>query len=35
MANEFRCGMAVLAGPDVTEGVSRFRGGAGRSGAPA
>ena len=35
MANEFRHGMAVLAGPDVTEGVSRFRGGAGRSGAPA
>src|SRR5215469_5784293 len=35
MANEFRHGMAVLAGPDVTDGVSRFRGGAGRGGAPA
>ena len=35
MANEFRHGMAVLAQPDVIEGVSRFRGGAGRSGAPA
>jgi len=35
MANEFRHGMAVLAGPAVVEGVSRFRGGAGRGGAPA
>jgi enoyl-CoA hydratase len=35
MANEFRHGMAVLAGPGVIEGVSRFRGGAGRGGAPA
>ena len=35
MANEFRHGMAVLAQPDVTEGVSRFRGGAGRGGTPA
>jgi enoyl-CoA hydratase/carnithine racemase len=35
MANEFRRGMAVLAGPGVVEGVSRFRGGAGRGGAPA
>jgi enoyl-CoA hydratase len=35
MANEFRHGMAVLAGPGVLEGVSRFRGGAGRGGAPA
>jgi len=35
MANEFRHGMAVLAGADVTDGVSRFRGGAGRGGAPA
>jgi len=34
MANEFRHGMAVLAGPGVVEGVSRFRGGAGRGGAP-
>ena len=34
MANEFRHGMDVLARPDVTEGVSRFRGGAGRGGAP-
>jgi enoyl-CoA hydratase len=35
MGNEFRHGMAVLAGPGVVEGVSRFRGGAGRGGAPA
>jgi len=35
MANEFARGMAVLAGPGVVEGVSRFRGGAGRGGAPA
>jgi enoyl-CoA hydratase len=35
MANEFRHGMAVLAGPGVVEGVSRFRGGAGRGGTPA
>jgi len=35
MANEFTRGMAVLAGPGVVEGVSRFRGGAGRGGAPA
>jgi enoyl-CoA hydratase len=35
MANEFRHGMSVLAGPGVVEGVSRFRGGAGRGGAPA
>ena len=35
MANEFRHGMDVLAGPGVVEGVSRFRGGAGRGGAPA
>ena len=35
MANEFRRGMAVIAGPGVVEGVSRFRGGAGRGGAPA
>src|SRR5215467_6695610 len=35
MANEFRHGMAVLAGPGTLEGVSRFRGGAGRGGAPA
>jgi enoyl-CoA hydratase len=35
MANEFRHGMGVLAGPGVVEGVSRFRGGAGRGGAPA
>ena len=35
MSNEFRHGMAVLAGPGVVEGVSRFRGGAGRGGAPA
>jgi enoyl-CoA hydratase len=35
MANEFRHGMGVLAGPAVVEGVSRFRGGAGRGGTPA
>jgi enoyl-CoA hydratase len=35
MASEFRRGMDVLAGPGVVEGVSRFRGGAGRGGAPA
>jgi enoyl-CoA hydratase len=35
MANEFRHGMATLAHPGVVEGVSRFRGGAGRGGAPA
>jgi enoyl-CoA hydratase len=34
MANEFRLGMGVLTGPGVTEGVSRFRGGAGRGGTP-
>ena len=34
MAAEFRHGLAVLAGPGVLEGVSRFRGGAGRGGAP-
>jgi enoyl-CoA hydratase len=35
MANEFRRGTATLADPGVVEGVSRFRGGAGRGGAPA
>ena len=35
MANEFRHGLATLADPGVVEGVSRFRGGAGRGGAPA
>jgi enoyl-CoA hydratase len=35
MANEFRHGRDVLAGPSIVEGVSRFRGGAGRGGAPA
>jgi enoyl-CoA hydratase len=35
MANEFRHGMATLADPAVIAGVSRFRGGAGRGGAPA
>jgi enoyl-CoA hydratase len=35
MANEFGHGMATLADPAVIEGVSRFRGGAGRGGAPA
>jgi len=35
MANEFSHGMATMADPGVVEGVSRFRGGAGRGGAPA
>jgi enoyl-CoA hydratase len=35
MTNEFALGMATLADPGVVEGVSRFRGGAGRGGAPA
>ena len=35
MANEFRHGMAVLAAPGMADGVDRFRGGAGRGGAPA
>jgi enoyl-CoA hydratase len=35
MANEFGRGMATLADPGVVEGVSRFRGGAGRGGTPA
>ncbi len=35
MAGEFSNGMATLADPGVVEGVSRFRGGAGRGGAPA
>jgi enoyl-CoA hydratase len=35
MKNEFALGMATLADPGVVEGVSRFRGGAGRGGAPA
>jgi len=35
VANEFRHGLDVLAGPGIVEGVSRFRGGAGRGGAPA
>jgi enoyl-CoA hydratase len=35
MANEFSHGMATLADPAVIAGVSRFRGGAGRGGAPA
>jgi enoyl-CoA hydratase len=35
MANEFARGMATLEDAAVIEGVSRFRGGAGRGGAPA
>ena len=35
MDNEFSLGMATLADPGVFEGVSRFRGGAGRGGSPA
>src|SRR6516162_5236763 len=34
MANEFRHGMTVLAAPGMADGVDRFRGGAGRGGAP-
>jgi enoyl-CoA hydratase len=35
MAGEFRHGMASLADPEAVAGLSRFRGGAGRGGAPA
>jgi enoyl-CoA hydratase len=35
MAGEFRHGMASLSDPEVFAGLSRFRGGAGRGGAPA
>jgi enoyl-CoA hydratase len=35
MAREFSHGMATLTDPGVFEGVARFRGGAGRGGAPA
>lgn len=35
LANEFRRGMATLTSPGVVEGISRFRGGAGRGGSPA
>jgi enoyl-CoA hydratase len=35
MANEFSDGMDTLKDPAVVEGVSRFRGGAGRGGSPA
>ena len=35
LANEFAHGLATLEDPAVIEGVSRFRGGAGRGGAPA
>lgn len=35
MAGEFRHGLATLTDPGVFEGVARFRGGAGRGGAPA
>jgi len=35
MANEFRHGMTVLVAPGMADGVDRFRGGAGRGGAPA
>ena len=34
MANEFRHGMATLGGAEMTEGIKRFRAGAGRGGAP-
>jgi enoyl-CoA hydratase len=35
IAEEFRRGLAVLAGPEVRDGVDRFRGRAGRGGGPA
>jgi enoyl-CoA hydratase len=35
MANEFRHGMSALADPGLAEQIGRFRGGAGRGGAPA
>jgi hypothetical protein len=35
MANEFQLGAATLAAPGTADGISRFRGGAGRGGAPA
>jgi hypothetical protein len=35
MANEFRHGISTLRQPDITEGVARFRNGAGRGGVPA
>jgi enoyl-CoA hydratase len=35
MANEFAHGQAALSDPGLRAGVSRFRGGAGRGGAPA
>jgi enoyl-CoA hydratase len=35
MANEFRHGLGALGDPGMVAGVSRFRGGAGRGGAPA
>jgi enoyl-CoA hydratase len=34
MANEFRHGMTALASPALADGLERFRGGAGRGGAP-
>jgi hypothetical protein len=34
MANEFRHGMTALAAPGLAEEIERFRGGAGRGGAP-
>ena len=35
MAREFELGVATLDDPGVVEGLSRFRGGAGRGGTPA
>ena len=35
MANEFRHGMSALAAPGLADEIGRFRGGAGRGGAPA
>jgi enoyl-CoA hydratase len=34
MANEFRLGLTTLEGPGTAAGIARFRGGAGRGGAP-
>jgi enoyl-CoA hydratase/carnithine racemase len=35
MANELRCGLTALAAPGLADEIARFRGGAGRGGAPA
>jgi len=35
MANEFRHGVTALGAAALADGIARFRGGAGRGGAPA